>query len=233
MTFNITQQGDQPFAPGNYGYAFYPDQLIAGSLQLVTKNVQIMSGILPRGTVIGRQTTFTLIPTPGTNTGNGTIGATSLAPLVEHGLYTLVALTPTTFSVTDPEQQPLGTATVGQAFTSNQVNFTITAGSTAFVVGDSFTLNSLGTAGNFVVCVKTATDGSQVPIALTADYVDASAGPARTGGYFMGEFNWRAVTYDSSWNLMDLAAALEPRGVFLKDSISAADPINSAANSTY
>ena len=233
MTFNIVSQGDQPIAPGNYAYQFLPDQLIAGQMQLVTKNVVLMSGTLPRGTVLGRQSTFSLIATPGTNTGNGTVGSMSMGSAVEYGKYVLTATSPTVFSVVDPEGQPVGNATVGTAFTSTELNFTIAAGGTAFVVGDSFAITSQESAGNFVACVKTASDGSQVPVCILVDYADASAGPVRTGGYFAGEFNIRAVSYDNSWNISDLAAALEARTIYLKSSVSAADPINQAANSTF
>jgi hypothetical protein len=226
MTFTINPIGDQPFAPGNYAYSYNPDQLIAGPLQLVTYNVEVPTGngILARGTVMGRLTTFSVVVTPGTNTGNGTVGSITVPPGNEFGSYTLTALSPTSFSVVDPEGVSLANATVGTAYTSGEINFTITAGGTAFVAGDSFTLNNMSTTGNVIPSVKTASDGSQTPVCILADTIDTTSGAQKVGAYFMGEFNSRAITYDSSWTLFDLTASLQARGIFLKSSVSAADP---------
>ena len=226
MTFSIASSGDNPFAPGAYGFQYLPDQLIAGPLQLVTHNVLVMSGgVLPRGTVLGRLTNFSFTATPGTNTGNGTVGTVTPGSTVEGGgNYVLTATSPTVFNVTDPEGVALGTATVGQAFNNAELGFTITAGGTAFVAGDSFALAYRNSAGNFIPCIKTANDGSQQPQAILVDNIDTTNGPVQVGAYFMGEFNLRAITYDSSWTSYDMVAALGPRGIHLHSSISAADP---------
>jgi hypothetical protein len=50
------------------------------------------------------------------------------------------------------------------------------------------------------------------------------AGRCRGGGYLTGEFNARAITYDSSWTPEQLTAAMRPYGIFLKGAPSAADP---------
>jgi hypothetical protein len=186
-----------------------------------------MAGQLVRGTVIGRQSTFSIIATHGTNTGNGTIGAITPGTGTQtSGSYSLVATSATTFTVTDPEGTALPNATVGTAYVNAEANFTITAGGTAFVAGDSFTLTSMETTGNFIACVKTASDGSQTPVAILADTVDATAAPAMVGAYFMGEFNANAVTFDPSWTISDLTASLQARGVHLKSAVIAADPVN-------
>lgn len=75
------------------------------------------------------------------NTGNGTIGTISAGAAVQAGVYTLIATAATTFDVVDPDGVNLGTATAGTAFTSAELNLTITAGGTAFVVGDAFEIN--------------------------------------------------------------------------------------------
>ncbi len=225
MVLQITSNQDNPFLPGNASFAYYPDQLIAGSQQRVTQNVILMAGKLPRGSVLGRQTNVSLTSAPGAaNTGNGTIGATSLGAGAEIGAYSLVATSPTAFSVTSPEGVVEAPATVGTPYTG-QVNFTITAGTTAFAVGDSFVLSYSQSAGNFVLCVKTASDGSQTPAAITADSADATVGPTKVGAFFTGEFNLNAVFYDGSWTLQDLAAALITRNLHLKSAILAADPV--------
>ena len=226
MVLPISPITDNPEIFGVTAYAYLPDQLITDPKNLVTHNVEVMAGILPRGTVMGRQTDYTILSTPGANTGNGTVGSMAPTAAIETAGtgYVLTAVSPTSFTVTDPEGVVIGTATVGTAFAGPEINFTVTAGSTAFVAGDSFTLSYQLTSGNFVACVKTATDGSQVPAAILADAANASAGPVSVGAYFMGEFNSRAVTYDNSWLLQDLAVALQARGIHLKRSLSAADP---------
>jgi len=230
MTLYVNQVGDQPFAPGAYAYSYNPDQLIAGGTMLVTEDVNVVTGTaLPRGTVLGRTTNATIFATATTgNTGNGTVGSLSAGAAVEAGSYTLTATSATVFAVTDPEGVSLGNATAGTAFTNAEINFTITAGGTAFVAGDSFKVTYEDTLGNFIVSVKTASDGSQTPVAILADYCDASAGNVKCGAFFFGEFNARAVSYDSSWALSDLKVALAAHAIFLKSSVSAADPLTSS-----
>lgn len=55
---------------------------------------------------------------------------------------TATATSATSFTVVGSVSGALGTATVGTPFTSSVVNFTITAGGTAFVAGDLFRLNT-------------------------------------------------------------------------------------------
>jgi hypothetical protein len=229
MAQTVTHFGDNPFVPGATAFDYNPDQLIAGTLQLVTHNVVLMAGVLPRGAVVGRQANFSIIAAHGTNTGNGTVGAISPGVGSEYGDsfaagYSLVATNAAVFSVTDPEGNAMPNATVGTAYANAEVNFTITAGGTAFVAGDSFTLTAQRSSGNFIACVKTAGDGSQTPAAILADSCDATAGPTLVGAYFMGEFNAAAVTIDPSWTTWDIAVALQARAIHLKGAVPAADP---------
>lgn len=75
------------------------------------------------------------------NHGNGTVGTISAGPAVQGGVYTLTATAATTFDVIDPDGVNLGTATAGTAFTSAELNLTVTAGGTAFQAGDTFEIN--------------------------------------------------------------------------------------------
>jgi hypothetical protein len=119
-------------------------------------------------------------------------------------------------------------ATTGTAYTSSDVNFTITAGGTAFAAGDEFVINV--PAGNYVLSVKTASDGSQIPVAILADYADASGGAVITGAYVMGEFNVNAILPDASWGANAaawgpaLSSMFRNTGIFLKSVVSALDP---------
>lgn len=224
MSLSVTSYGENPQVPSIFAETFIPDQLIAGNLKLVSQPVQLMAGNLARGAVLGQQTTSSIDVTPSTNTGNGTVGSLSLGTTQTFGVFTLKATSATVFSVTDPEGNALPNATVGTPYANAEINFTITAGGTAFVANDSFTLNALKATGNFILSVKTASDGSQVPLAILATATNASVTPQMAGAYVMGEFNQNAISFDPSWTLPALQAALRPVGIFLKSSVSAADP---------
>lgn len=128
-----TQIGQSPVAPGMKSTVFNPDQLIAGILQPVTRDVTITGGAYKRGTVLGK--------------------------ITASGLYTL--------------------------------------------------------------CVKTASDGSEVPSAILVDDRDASANDVHGSVFLMGEFNANAVIFDASWTKNDLIAALDANKVFLRNPVEA------------
>jgi hypothetical protein len=75
-------------------------------------------------------------------TGNGTIagligGSASVAEVV-----TITFTDATHFTVVGSSSGAIGTGTVGTAFASTKINFTITAGGTAFVATDAFTVST-------------------------------------------------------------------------------------------
>lgn len=222
--------GDNPQQPSLQAQVYVPDQLIADARNLVSQPIVLGAGTLKRGTVLGQQSTnpISAAATAG-NTGNGTIGSLSVgsAPLV--GTYKATATSATVFAVTDPEGNALGNATAGTPFTSSEINFTITAGGTAFAAGDSFSILVADAVGTYIECVKTASDGSQTPVAILADDADASGGPVTTGGYVAGEFNANALTYDASWTLSALVSAARAYSIFIKSSVSGASPANNTA----
>ena len=106
----MDQFGQNAFAPGMKSALFVPDQLVAGTLQLVTDTGIITGGAFKRGTVLG-----------------------------------LVAA-----------------------------------------------------SGKYTQCVKTAEDGSQLPVAILVDDVDASSFDQNGGLYLMGEFNQHRIIFDNS-----------------------------------
>ena len=233
MTAPVTPVYDLPEIPFATSWSYYPDQLIAGHRNLVTQPIVLAGGAFQRrGTVLGQQTSFTLaVAAAAGNVGNGALSALAPDAGVEYSgsgalpSYVIKATDPTHFSVTDPEGALVGTAVAGTPFASNELSFTITAGATAFAAGDSLTVTATPGTGTYVPCVKTATDGSQVPSAILADDTDASLGPVKAGAYVAGEFNMRAVIADASWTTPALlVTALRAFGIFLKSAVSAADP---------
>lgn len=230
MVLNVSTISDNPQQPMIFAETYIPDQLIAGALKLVTQPIVLAAGTLQRGTVLGQQTSYSVQSAAGTNTGNGTVGTISAVAGAQIGAYKLVATSATNFTVTNPEGTALAASTVGTAYSAGGIAFTLTAGGTAFTAGDSFTLTVVNSIGNFIASVKTASDGSQVPVAILADYADASSSPVRTGAYVMGEFNVNAITYDTSWTPELLVTALRPYSIFLKSVVSAADAGTAVTN---
>lgn len=80
-----------------------------------------------------RASATTLLQKTGSETGVD--GAAAVPEAI-----TLTASSATTFSVIGSVSGALGTTTVATPFTSGQLNFTLAAGSTAFVAGDKFTV---------------------------------------------------------------------------------------------
>lgn len=71
--------------------------------------------------------------------GNGTISSiTATDAAVKPQVVTVLFTTPTSFSVQGSVSGYIGSGSVGLAFTSPKVNFTIAAGSVAFSAGDTF-----------------------------------------------------------------------------------------------
>jgi len=225
MTLTVNTIGDNPQVPGIRAETYVPDQLIAGNLKLVTQPIIVASGNLKRGSVLGMVSTNNAIAQAGDdNAGNGTFGTITVGAAAKAGNYLLTATVATTFSVVDPEGNALPNVTVGTAYSQGGLGFTITAGGTAFAAGDTFVIDVTDAVGQFILSVKTASDGSQTPSAILVDDVDATGGPVTAGGYVMAEVNARALHYDASWTIPTLTAALRANSIFVKSSVSAADP---------
>lgn len=77
---------------------------------------------------------------PYSGVGNGTITSVSGGSGGVAQTITITAIDATHFSVTGSVSGALGAATAGTPFTSDAINFTLAAGSTAFQAGDSFTV---------------------------------------------------------------------------------------------
>ena len=160
------------------------------------------------------------------NTGTSTVGAISLGSYAKIGNYTMsLASTSETsaFTVYDPNGDEIGNGAVGTAFTSPQINFTITAGGTA-TAGDAFVLTVWYGSGSYKLAVASAVDGSQTPAAILVDYTDASAGDVSCGVYVHGEFNGNALILDPSLSVAAVRTAFRPIGIYIKSVVSASDP---------
>jgi flagellar hook protein FlgE len=114
------------------------------------------TGILKTGTLGFNGNGMLMATTPGTagapaftGTGNGTMTGVTVGGASVAETITMIAVDASHFSVTGSVSGALGTATVGTPFTSGQLDFTVTAGSTPFVAGDAFTVaTTAGTLGD-------------------------------------------------------------------------------------
>ena len=126
-----------------------------------------------RGTLIAGQNLYAgnvlgqiLYATPSVptvvGTGTGTMSAISLGSKVKLGNYVVKFTGATAFGVTDPSGVSLTPGTALGAYTDSEINFTITAGGTAFVAGDTFTIVVAAGSLKYTSYVPANTDGSGV-----------------------------------------------------------------------
>lgn len=148
------------------------------SLDVVT--LAASAPALKAGTVLGKisATSAASAAKTGGNTGNGTMGAITVGAGAQAGVYKLritkAATNAGDFQVIDPAGDVIGLGTVGTAFNSNGLSFTLADGATDFAVGDGFDITVTG-SGQYVAYSNSATDGSDVAVAILKDNVADSA----------------------------------------------------------
>jgi len=207
---------------------FTPDNLIAGiDVPAIVKAVTLKAGqgTLKRGSVLGLVTKALGTVVAGTNTGVGTVGSITLGADAKIGNYGLVCTAKVagagTFAVYDPVGIRLKDATVGTAYTSSQINFTIADGTPDFEVADSFSIPVAAGSGLAVLVNSAAVDGSQVADSILA--VETAVPAAATivqEAYTTGQFNRNALTFGGSDTADDHEAVLRTKGIILSDAIA-------------
>lgn len=88
----------------------------------------------------------------------------------------------------------------------------ITVASGAGALQRGALLGVVTATGKAVACVKTASDGSQTPVAVLAYDIDATAADVDAQAYEEGAFAWERMTVDASWTLDALNAAFRAAG---------------------
>lgn len=138
-------------------------------------------------TNFGVGATFTIAVTAGgtptvVGTGTGTLGSISLGPNAQHGTYrlqcTATASNGGTFAVIAPDGTCLPDATVGTAFVSKHINFTIADGGTDYAVGDYFHIVVARGSNQVKTWTPSAVDGTHLVAGILYGDVDASSGAA-------------------------------------------------------
>ncbi len=146
--------------------------------KLVTYNGTAVA--TPIGAVLGSFIASPVV-TPGTmvGTGNATGGTASAVAhqFLQLGTYTVSMLTATTYVVLDTQGDSIGTGSTTVAFKANGLTFTITAGATPAVAGDTLPIVVTGTT-KYKLMETTATDGTQVPSVIVVG--DATGRPLST-----------------------------------------------------
>ncbi|MDH0894224.1 MULTISPECIES: hypothetical protein [unclassified Pseudomonas] len=104
------------------------------------------------------------------NAGDGTVG-TVVVNGAASGAYELEFTSATAFTVTGPASANLGSGTVGALFSAAGLSFTVTAGSSAFVADDAFTI----------------TVGAGAPAEAGVDYIITPYGIQLPKGSSIGE----------------------------------------------
>lgn len=134
---------------------------------------------LKAGTVLGKILVSAAAPTyaaTGGNTGNFTCSAVVEGAGAIVGVYKVEFLAATVFNLVDPNGALVVEGKTGVAVTG-ALGFTITAGGTAAVAGDSATITVVANANasKFIAFDPTAADGSQTAAGILWDDVDATS----------------------------------------------------------
>ena len=175
------------------------------------KNVTVKSGqVLTRGAVVQLTGAFASgAGVAGTNTGNATMGTTSVTDQAMLGTFKVVFTAATVFYVLNPNGFRLKDGATGAAYL-DQVGFTITAGVTPMVAGDSFTV-PVTLSGN--AQVTSFTTGS-VPYSVMYDSVDATAGVTVGRAYREAELKASECTFGTG-SLAEVVDVLDSLDIHL------------------
>lgn len=176
--------------------------------------ITVLSGQnLKAGHVMGLANTAPAVPAM-VGTGNAVMSAITLGSKVQTGSYVVKFTGATAYTVTAPDGETMPAAAALGAYTDAQINWTITAGATPAIAGDTFTVVVLGT-GKYKEYNPANTDGSQVAKAILLAAVNAtSADMPGVAVVRHAEVKTGALTWFSGANntqqtagLADLAAA--------------------------
>jgi hypothetical protein len=147
---------------------------------IVTRDPIILlsgAGVVEAGTVLG-QVGHALTGTAaalGTNVGNGTFGAITVGDPAVAGVYTVRMQDPTHYIVEDPAGVEIGHGVTAVAFAAGGLGFTWTAGGTAMVAGDSYTITVAVGSLKYVPYDPTGADGREFAKAILFGGRDATS----------------------------------------------------------
>lgn len=214
------------YTPGMVAESYTPDRLVADPKLLVTRQETIGTAAnLARGTLLGRITVGAATSAKASGTGDGVVGAATVGAQTQVGVYTLTCIAAAsnagTFQVVAPDGSALKNLTVGVAYTGDHINLTIADGATDWGVGAVVTVTVAAGSGKMIQSLAAATDGSQAPAAILADYAAAASADVVAGTYIAGEFDESAVVFGTGHTAASTRAALRALGIHLKSGLPA------------
>lgn len=215
---------------------YTPDRLLAGVYPVITDTLLTgLAGTIVRGNVLGQITLGAGsvlnngAGTAGANTGNGTLvlATEPKLPFCVAGDYvvriTAAGTNSFTARVTSPRGNVLGDISVassgGSVRFANQIDFTITDGSTDFAVGDGFIVRIAAGSNRVRLHTAAAVDGSQVPYCIAAGPSTGNA--ARVQVYLAGQFNQSALVFGAGATVDTVRDPLRAVGIFIQSSTPA------------
>lgn len=206
-TFNVVGPNGVT-APGTTGVAF---AALGIGFTITAGGTAFVAGdtfAITTTAVVGKPTAAAVAG--GSNVGNGTSSAVTTngyAPML--GTYTVEMDDATHFIVSNPVGAEVGHGVAGSAFSAGGLNFTITAGGTAFVPGDSFTISVSGGSGKWIACTSTAVDGSQNAAGICFGLSDATLNDVSGAVVTRAcEVNKSELVWDASMNAASQAVAI-------------------------
>lgn len=110
-------------------------------------------------------------------TGNPTSGAIAVGVAAKPGVYRGQFTAATKFDIEDPDGVKVGNGTLGSAFNKGGLTFTLTAGGTAAVAGDEFTITVAEGSGKYIPYTANGAAGEAVAILYEA--TDTSTGDVK------------------------------------------------------
>ena len=114
-------------------------------------------------------------------TGNPTSGSITVGAAAMAGAYVIEFTAATKFTVEAPDGTTIGTGTLGTAFNKGGLTFTLTAGGTAAVAGDTATVTVAAGTGKYIV--YTANGAAGPADAILYQSLPAATGDARAVGF--------------------------------------------------
>lgn len=82
-------------------------------------------------------------------------------------------------------------------------------------------LGKVTATGKFVLSLSAATDGSQTPVGILGEDVNATAGDVVSFEYIAGDFNSNKMTFGTGHTLASVREQLHARSIYLHDAIPA------------
>lgn len=76
-------------------------------------------------------------------------------------------------------------------------------------------LGKVTASGKYIKSLSAATDGSQNPVAVLAEDIDATSADVTTVGYLSGEFNTAAMTFGTGHTAASVKGALRDLNIYL------------------